>query len=153
MAWNGILLPRFPLPGNVLSLRRDVYDDIVDHALEGRPEEVCGVLGGTYDAGTSRVEVARPATNVADRPEVRYYIDPAEQLELIDELEDGGDDVVGFYHSHPTGPTNPSATDAARATWPARSYLIVALDGHPFVGSWRWNGDDERFEQEIVRIE
>jgi proteasome lid subunit RPN8/RPN11 len=66
-------------------------------------------------------------------------------------IEDGGEDVVGFYHSHPSGPPRPSQTDTARATWEGYSYVIVSLDGQqPYVGSWRWTGD--HFEQEVVAI-
>lgn len=135
----------------MLSLARPDYDELIDHASDGTPEEVCGVLGGTYSAERSRVTRTHRAANVSDRPRTEYYMDPEEQLRLIDEVEDDDDDVVGFYHSHPTGPTVPSTTDAARATWPGYSYVIVALDGHPYVGSWRWTGDG--FEQEAVRVD
>jgi desampylase len=136
----------------VIEFDRASYDAIVEHAREGVPHEICGVLGGEYGEECSRVESVQQAENVAERPETRYYIDPEEQLELIDGIEDGGSDVVGFYHSHPAGPTEPSETDADRATWPGLSYVIVALGSEPFVGAWRWNGERERFEQETVRV-
>lgn len=135
----------------MLVLRRSTYDAIIDHAIEGQPTEICGVLGGHFDEGRSRVTSVFPATNVSEHPQTRYFMDPEEQLELIDEIEEQGDDVVGFYHSHPAGPTGPSPTDEARATWPGYSYVIAALDGHPFVGSWRWTGDG--FDQEVVRVD
>lgn len=136
----------------MIEFDRAGYDAIVEHAREGAPNEICGVLGGEYGEERSRVERVRRAENVADEPRTRYYIDPEEQLELIDGIEDGGGDVVGFYHSHPTGPTEPSTTDADRATWPGLSYVIVSLDGKPFVGAWRWDGERERFESETVRV-
>lgn len=137
----------------MISLDRQVYDGIIDRALDGQPYEVCGVLGGTYEAERSRASIFHPTTNVADAPEIRYTIDPEEQLDRIDQIENDGLDVVGFYHSHPAGPTNPSETDRARATWPGYSYVIVALDGHPFLGSWRWKSTTEQFEQEIVKLD
>lgn len=132
---------------------RSAYDAIVDHAVDGIPHEICGVLGGEYDEDRSVVTRVEPAANVSETPETRYYMDPAEQLERIDDIEEDGAAVAGFYHSHPAGPTLPSETDADRATWPGYSYVIVALDGQPYVGSWRWSEDTGRFEQEIVRIE
>lgn len=131
---------------------RETYDAIVDHAQEGTPEEICGVLGGEHGGDVTHVDVTYRARNAAETPRTEYYIDPEEQFELIEAIEDSGRDIAGFYHSHPAGPTGPSRTDAARATWPGLTYVIVALDGHPYVGAWRWNGDEERFEQEIVRI-
>lgn len=136
----------------MIEFTRAEYDAIVERAEEGQPYEICGVLGGEYDEETTRVETAEPAENVADDAETRYYIDPEEQLEIVEAIESDGDDVVGFYHSHPAGPTVPSETDADRATWPGVSYVIVALDGYPYVGSWRWNAEEAAFEQETVRV-
>lgn len=136
----------------MIELPREVYDELVSHARAGAPEEICGVLGGTFGEETSVVRSAARATNVAETPRTRYAMDPAEQLELIEAIEADGEEVCGFYHSHPTGPPGPSATDANRATWPGLSYVIVVLDGdHPYVGSWRWDADEESFVQETVR--
>jgi proteasome lid subunit RPN8/RPN11 len=141
-----------------------IREQILAHAREGAPEEVCGVLSGTenadehHDEADHRVEVHHPAENVAERPRTRYEIDPREQLELMETIEDAGREVVGFYHSHPEGPAGPSATDSAQATWPGRSYVIVSLEGTPdesegeaaSLGSWRWTG--EEFVEESVRV-
>ncbi|PSQ47146.1 hypothetical protein BRD15_07620 [Halobacteriales archaeon SW_6_65_15] len=125
---------------------------MVAYAREGAPEEVCGVLAGVRGAEEQRVETAHRAENAAESPTVRYEIGPREQLELLEAVEAAGREVVGFYHSHPRGPTEPSATDAELATWPDRSYVVVALDGSDgaSVGSWRWTG--EEFEEENVRV-
>lgn len=134
----------------MITFSRNAYDDVVKAAYEGHEREVCGILGGEHGVEESTVEAAYPAENAADRPEIRYAIDPEEQLAIIERLEDEGFAVAGFYHSHPAGPTRPSPTDADRATWPGLSYVIVALDGYPYVGSWRWR--DDAFEQETVRV-
>ena len=142
---------------------RSVRDDVVTHARDGAPEEVCGVLGGTRDADSadgdtragdtsaehSRVRTARRVSNVAASPRTRYELDPAEQFRAMEAIEDAGETVVGFYHSHPRGPPRPSATDEALATWPGHSYVIVSLGGsEPELGSWRWTGGT--FERERV---
>ncbi|MUW15186.1 hypothetical protein GJ633_11385 [Halorubrum sp. CBA1125] len=132
----------------MIEFTREAYDDVIYHAYEGGDEEVCGVLAGEHGASDSRVTRTHRTENVAETPQIRYLIDPEEQFEVIERIEAEGLDVVGFYHSHPTGSPYPSGTDAARATWPDHSYVICALDGYPFVGSWRWRGDE--FEQETV---
>lgn len=138
----------------MLAVPRDAYDAMVAHAVAGAPEEVCGVLGGTFGERETRVGAVERATNAAPAPEYEYAIDPAEQLQLMARLEDRGHDVVGFYHSHPRGPAGPSATDTGRATWPDRSYVIVDLGGeHPVVGAWRWDGDAGRFVREVLNVE
>ncbi|WP_240318879.1 desampylase [Halorussus rarus] len=145
----------------VIAVPASVRDEIVAHAREGAPEEVCGILAGVREARGEadrtrhRVESRHPAANVAETPRTRYEIDPREQLDLLERIEDAGREVVGFYHSHPRGPAAPSATDAAQATWPDRSYVIVSLgndEGEPeaSLGAWRWNG--EEFVEETVRL-
>jgi proteasome lid subunit RPN8/RPN11 len=146
-----------------LVLDRSVHDAVVEHARDGAPEEVCGVLGGVHgaDDGTSARDVddgdpshartAHRVPNVASAPRTRYELDPSEQFRTMEAIEDAGDDVVGFYHSHPRGPPAPSATDEALATWAGYAYVIVSLGGpEPELGSWRWTG--EAFERERVDI-
>jgi proteasome lid subunit RPN8/RPN11 len=135
----------------MIEFPRDLYDEIITHANEGDGEEVCGVLGGTYGSTSSVVESVHRTANVADTPETRYAIDPETQYEITEQIESTGESVVGFYHSHPAGPATPSDTDADRATWPGYSYVIVALDGHPYVGAWRWSETDG-FRGERVAI-
>lgn len=125
-------------------------DAIVDHAREGAPEEVVGVLAGDHGEDVS-VERRYRATNAAETPETRYEIAPEAELEILERIDGSGLDVVGFYHSHPRGPLEPSATDAALAAWPGHSYVIVSLAGdRAELGSWRWRG--ERFERESIRV-
>jgi len=138
--------------GGVIEFTRDAYDDVVSAGDDGDPEEVCGVLAGEYGDDRSRVSEVYPTENVADAPETRYRIGPEEQLAVIEAIEDAGLDVVGFYHSHPVGPTRPSETDVARATWPGYSYAICALGGRPYLGSWRWRGDETGFRQERLGV-
>lgn len=125
----------------VLELARPCYDEILDHARRGAPEEVCGVLSGSDDGDRTRVVAVVPAENVADQPRTTYRIDPEELFAVVEGVEERGREVVGFYHSHPEGPRGPSRTDVARATWTDHVYLVVSLDGsRPFLGAWVWNG-------------
>ncbi|EFW94110.1 Mov34/MPN/PAD-1 family protein [Haladaptatus paucihalophilus DX253] len=134
----------------MLALSREAYDTLVSRARRGRPAEICGILAGTR-GDPANVEEVFHAENVAADARTHYEIDPEEQLAVMERIEADGREVVGFYHSHPLGPDEPSATDAADATWDGYSYVIVSLNGsHPFVGSWRWTG--EGFEPEVVRL-
>jgi proteasome lid subunit RPN8/RPN11 len=131
-----------------LILPAAVRDAIERHARDGAPEEVCGILVGhrgdreVDGDDPDEVTAHRAVDNVADERRTRYELDPETTLAVIEEIENGGDEVVGFYHSHPTGPLEPSSTDEAQATWPGYVYVIVVPgDG---MEAWRWTG--ERFE-------
>ena len=107
------------------------------------------MLAGARGEDRSTVERSFRAENAAERPRTRYEIAPEEELALLEQVDAAGLDVVGFYHSHPRGPPEPSEVDARRAAWPGYSYLVVSLTGDGSeLGSWRWTG--ERFREEPV---
>jgi proteasome lid subunit RPN8/RPN11 len=143
------LCPLAERPG-VIEFTRDAYDDIVYAGYDGGSEEACGVLAGEYGEEHSVVTAAHATENAAGTPEIEYAIDPEDQLAVTETVEDAGLEVVGFYHTHPAGPPQPSETDAARAAWPGYSYAICSFDGYPYLGSWRWQEDG--FEQELLRV-
>ncbi|MFC7046822.1 desampylase [Halobacteriaceae archaeon GCM10025711] len=129
---------------------RRAYEEVIAHAAEEVPREACGILAGTRD-GEEDVRAVYRARNAADAPTVTYEIAPAEQLRLMEAIEDTGREVVGFYHSHPAGPARPSDTDRRLATWEGYPYVVVSLTGRlPGFDAWRWTG--EEFEREPVRI-
>ena len=111
------------------------------------PEEACGLLAGQ----ASKVEAIIPVTN-ALHSQVRYCMDPAEQVKAFLEIEQRGWELIGIYHSHPVGPDVPSQTDKAEAFYPESVYLI--LSGQ--TGRWQVRGFFIRNDQvgEVpVRIE
>src|SRR5215210_9365017 len=95
---------------------------MVAHALEGRPNEVCGLLAG-HDADVTHVFRAR---NKEASP-VRYEIDPADLLRIFREIDDADLEHVGIYHSHTHTQAYPSATDLRLAYYPDALYFIVSL--------------------------
>jgi len=104
-------------------LKGTVLGDIVDHARRQAPQECCGMLIG--DSGD--VLECVPARNIADRPTVRFLIDPHDHVQALRSARARGLDVVGFYHSHPRSPAVPSETDLAEATYADQLLLIVSL--------------------------
>lgn len=131
-----------------------VHADVLEHAREGHPHEVCGILAG--DAGEPRVvEESFRVENVHENPRTEYLIDPDEQLEVILHVEDElGLDIVGFYHSHPTGAAELSETDRRRASWPGAVYMLVWWPGQEKegTGAWTWQGDEEGFREEPLDV-
>lgn len=147
-------MPQARVRDNVLRIRREQLDAIYTHAREGLPEEVCGILAGRRaEAGTHDVERVYRIKNTHPRPIGQFMLDPQEQLRVTLEVEDElGLEVIGFYHSHPTGPPRLSATDAARASWPGASYFLVYLGAREGHTSARWDAEKGRFEYEDVEV-
>ena len=109
----------------------------VEHAREAAPHECCGVLLGR---GDEILEAVR-ARNVADDPARRFLIDPADHIRARRDARTRGLDVVGFYHSHPRSPAEPSERDIAEWSYPDQLCLIVSLQSEPAaIGVFRLAG-------------
>ena len=117
-----------------MRISRDLYDDMVAHAREVAPNECCGMVGSTDGQA---VAVYR-AVNAEASP-LRFRIDPEEQLELHNQIEDAGLELGAIYHSHTRTAPRPSQTDINfAALWPGVLWIIVGLDGEQVeVRSWR----------------
>lgn len=107
-------------------LNRSQLDAVVAHARQAAPAECCGVLIGTE----GDVVEAVPARNLAETP-TRFLIDPQDHVRAIRSARARGLEVVGFYHSHPHSPAEPSPTDREEATYPDHVSLIVSLASEP----------------------
>ena len=117
----------------MLKIKKDVYDDMIAHAKEGFPLEVCGYLG-EKDGIVSRI---RQMKNT-DESNEHFTFDPAEQFEVIKEFRKNAYMASVVYHSHPETPSRPSEEDIKLAYDSEVSYIIVSLaDSTPVVKSFR----------------
>jgi proteasome lid subunit RPN8/RPN11 len=105
-----------------VKIRQEILDQIVAHAVEELPNECCGLLIGTPDI----VEDAARARNTK-RSRTRFQVEPADHFAAIRRARAAGREIVGAYHSHPSGPSGPSETDRARLTDPTMFHVIVSL--------------------------
>jgi proteasome lid subunit RPN8/RPN11 len=114
----------------MLKLTRDAYVSLRQHGEETYPHECCGVLLGRFeDDGSKTVSrIARCGNTRADSLRNRYHIDPKELIRIQREGRERGEDIVGFYHSHPDHPAQWSPTDLAEAHWFGCSYVITSVE-------------------------
>jgi [CysO sulfur-carrier protein]-S-L-cysteine hydrolase len=101
----------------------DLIDEIVAHSREEAPNECCGLLGGRDGAATTLYR----ARNEFESP-LRYNVHPQDLIRITNELDEGGEELVGIYHSHTRSEAYPSQTDVNLAeNWPDPLYLICSL--------------------------
>lgn len=145
----------------MIRLSRELLDRLRRAGARAYPEEGCGMLLGHEDddsgpAGQALRTVTgiRPVENArtSDRKR-RYLIPPETFLQVEEEAREKGLEVLGFYHSHPDHPAEPSRTDKELA-WPWYSYVIVPvrrrIPGTP--RSWRLLNDRSRFRSEEIQV-
>jgi proteasome lid subunit RPN8/RPN11 len=129
-----------------MQIARNLYDQMVDHARQEAPNECCGMVAGR----DGRMERVYRATNVEASP-LRFQIDPTEQLEISNEIEEAGLELAAIYHSHTRTAPRPSQTDINFARlWPNVLWVIVGLaQGDAEVQTWRID-DGDVTEAELV---
>jgi proteasome lid subunit RPN8/RPN11 len=107
-----------------VKISKALIDEMVAHAREDLPNECCGMIGGRDGEAASVVRVE----NAAASP-LRYEMDPQGQFDALKRIEDGGDELIGIYHSHTRSAAYPSQTDVNEARmWPEQAYVIVSLE-------------------------
>ncbi|MFZ3266798.1 MAG: M67 family metallopeptidase [Terriglobales bacterium] len=131
----------------MLKIFQTAYHAIRRHGEQTYPHECCGVLLGRFgDDGEKTAVRAVPCGNTRDdSPHNRYNIDPKELIRIQREGRGRGEDIVGFYHSHPDHPAQWSTTDLAEAHWVGCSYVITSVEkGKAAVtNSFELTGTDE----------
>ena len=70
-------------------------------AREGYPCEVCGVLLGPASPSVRVDSVVSVVNREKDQPRVRYQIAPEDLIRIQREARDRGQEIVGYFHSHP----------------------------------------------------
>ena len=131
-----------------LTLEAGVADAIRDHGRETYPHECCGALLG----GEGRVSATVPLPNTTEEgPRRRFLVRPGDYQQAERAASAASQDLLGFYHSHPDHPAQPSQYDLDHA-WPSFSYVIVSvMAGEPAdLRSWTLKEDRSAFDEESV---
>lgn len=119
-----------------LRVTRAVIEHIRAAAAGAAPEECCGLLFGTRGV----IRHAQRTKNVAADRRRHFEIDPQALVDAHRAARAGGPAIVGYYHSHPTGQPEPSATDRAHAPHDGNVWAIAAQGAVAF-----WRDDEEGF--------
>jgi proteasome lid subunit RPN8/RPN11 len=142
----------------MLKVSQVLYDALRAHGEETYPHECCGVLLGQMDGDTRIVtSTARAGNTRTDSAHNRYNIDPKDLIRIQREGRDRGEDIVGFYHSHPNHPAQWSKTDFAEAHWFGCSYVITSVEKGKatITNSFELSGMDEadkKFLNEKIEV-
>lgn len=133
------------------------------HAEACWPDECCGLLVGRRDgrggAEVVRVEATgnRAAGGAAKGAGggapigARYRVPPRELWGAIARARREGLDLVGFYHSHPSGRAVPSRLDRVRA-WRGAAYIIIEVKGGRAGEARAWTLPEQRDEFEPLPL-
>jgi proteasome lid subunit RPN8/RPN11 len=129
-----------------LILPRVILVEMIGYAASRVPLEACGLLVGK----DNRVEKMIGVQNQA-QSEVRFVMEPYEQLKAFQWIESNELDLLGIFHSHPAGPETASPTDVAEAAY-AVVHVVLSHRGESWMarGFWIENSAAAEVPIEIV---
>lgn len=136
-----------------LHISDDDLDLVWREARSAYPNECCGVLVGTTSGDDVRVSRAVPTANARGDQTDRFEIPTEEILRAMRLSRKRGEEIVGYYHSHPDRPARPSKRDR-RDAWEGVSYLIASVSGGLASGvrSWRLSEEGDFREEPVVPV-
>jgi len=128
---------------------------MVNHLRGAYPNEGGGLLIGRTDGDTITVIDIAEAENTFPTEEQfhRMGLAPTFWAQAEDEADERGLQIVGFYHSHPDHPAQPSEYDLAHA-FPNLAYIIVSVQGGEVdhVHNWRLREDRSQFDADTLTV-
>jgi len=136
----------------MIRIRSRDIDDMISHCEKEQPTEACGILAGRIikmngDVVKEVLKAYRCKNELNSLTE--YRINAEEQLQVFDEIDSSGLDLLGFYHSHPYTNSHPSSIDRERGNYFGYSYVIISL--HPTrVSSWIL--EEDGFKEEKISV-
>jgi proteasome lid subunit RPN8/RPN11 len=137
-----------------LKIGRGDVENIHRHARETYPEECAGAIVGMDTGEIKIVTDVWPAENThEDERSRRFLIEPLQIKKFEEQADERDMDLLGFYHSHPDHPAEPSEYDREHA-WPGWSYVIASVGEDEVKDTRSWLLKDDRSsydEEEIVR--
>lgn len=131
-----------------------LYERLRQLAEAAYPYEGCGILLGTSGAGGSVVtEVVEGHNLIRDRRHDRYELDPRDIIAAERRAGSRGEEVLGFYHTHPDHPARPSQFDTDHA-WPGYHYVVISVEAGRLARASAWVLDERdggrRFEERTL---
>ncbi len=109
--------------GDILTIPKDLYDEMLAHLRGDLTRERCGLISGRNGLATRVL----PVPNALRSP-VAYRMDGPE---FIAAMKTCNFEPLAIFHSHLAGPPVPSPTDVAEAMYPDSFYVIVSFHVDP----------------------
>jgi proteasome lid subunit RPN8/RPN11 len=100
-----------------LKLTKEQLQSMIQYVNLHAPLEACGLLAGE-NATVKKIFFVQ---NQAKSPN-RFVMNPIEQLNAFNWIESNQMELLGVFHSHPTGPETVSPTDIKEA-----AYAVVQI--------------------------
>ncbi len=132
-----------------------LQDRMLAHLRSAYPNEGGGLLIGSRNGDTLTVTDIAEAENTFPTEEQfhRMGLAPDFWAKVEDDADERGLQVVGFYHSHPDAPAQPSQYDLEHA-FPNLAYIIVSVQKGEVdhINNFRLREDRSQFDGDGLSV-
>lgn len=134
---------------DIVRMKCDIYDEIIEYARYQLPEEACGLLAGVETGDGREIKKVYFLENT-DHATDHFTLSPKAQLQAVKDMRLHGYKPLGNWHSHPASPSRPSDEDVKLAYDPKADYMILSLmAGNPVLNVFHiengvWTKEDLR---------
>lgn len=90
----------------MIRLPKKFYEEIVSAGKKGRPEEICGLIGGVKEGDIKEIREIYILENI-DHSNEHFSMNPKEQLAAVKDMRAKGLVPLGNFHSQPGKPLTP----------------------------------------------
>lgn len=139
----------------MITLSKIHFTEIQNHGAEAYPEECCGAMLGSVDPDGKKItsRIIRIENTSSENRHRRFAVTAEDYKKLESQAKSENLTLLGFYHTHPDHPAQPSETDLSFA-WPFFSYIILSIkSGEPSdLNSFELDLDSEKFQSEKLDI-
>ena len=111
-----------------LEISREQLEEIGRHGARAYPNECCGALVGVAEGDAKQVRALLALDNrrEGEAARTRFLVTADDYRWAEQQARRQGLDIIGFYHSHPDHPAQPSEFDREHAL-PWYSYVVVRV--------------------------
>lgn len=136
-----------------IKIRKCIIDDIIIHARDEYPNEMCGLLVGINDGlGTTSIANYHRITNDNPGP-MSFMLNSKEMMRVHKNSRKSGMNEIVIVHSHPKGPSRLSSTDKSMAYDKTRLWFLVSMIDDQNIMLQCWRVENSGVSIEDVEIE
>lgn len=131
----------------MLTLPRELYQELVLDATKQLSNEACGISSGNGETISSLYILS----NKENTP-TRFYVDEYTVTKTLQAISNKGEEPIAIYHSHPTSRPRPSQTDIRHHPDEKIKMIILSLKETPYSISC-FTISDNTFKAYLLQLE
>jgi proteasome lid subunit RPN8/RPN11 len=107
-----------------MQLPRKLTNQLLHLAQSSADVEICGLVSAKNGLPLR----CYPIKNIAENPQQHFLLDPSEHIAALKIMREHKEQAFAIFHSHPSAPAQPSATDIVLSAYPELFNLIISLN-------------------------